>query len=43
VLGLFLFLAVMWVTKNPQFVPGWDNFMEHKYADPPYVLVSCRC
>jgi len=31
VLGLFLLLAAMWVTKNPQFVPGWGDFMGNKY------------
>jgi len=30
VLGLFLLLAAMWVTKNPQFVPGWGDLMENK-------------
>jgi len=32
VMGLFLCLALMWITKQPQFVTGWGDLMPHKYA-----------
>ena len=32
VMGLFMFLALLWITKQPQFVKGWGDMMPNKYV-----------
>jgi len=49
-MGLFLTLALMWITKQPQFVPGWGDLMENKYVSLSqpnsymlYIANQTRC
>lgn len=32
VLGNFIILAILWITRNPQFVPGWGSFFPKGYV-----------
>ncbi|XP_063396202.1 Na(+)/citrate cotransporter-like isoform X2 [Mytilus trossulus] len=42
VLGDFVILAVLWITRNPQFVPGWGALFPKKYITDsvPAILMA---
>ncbi|XP_052074963.1 Na(+)/citrate cotransporter-like isoform X3 [Mytilus californianus] len=42
VLGDFVLLAVLWITRNPQFVPGWGALFPTKYITDsvPAILMA---
>ncbi|XP_076107288.1 Na(+)/citrate cotransporter-like isoform X1 [Mytilus galloprovincialis] len=42
VLGDFVLLAVLWITRNPQFVPGWGALFPKKYITDsvPAILMA---
>jgi len=38
VLGNFIILAILWITRNPQFVPGWGSLFPKGYISLDYYL-----
>jgi len=40
VMVCFFVLTAMWITKEPQFMPGWQNLMSHRYVTDSVVAVT---
>ena len=38
----FVVLALMWLTRDPDIVPGWQSLLPHKFVNVFFILGAVR-